>query len=74
MDNKDRSPTDAPELPSLEKKPVDAAGLPVRMKTLRTLGAPYGDEEIAASPEAVKGKTEMDALIAYLQVLGTSIK
>ena len=58
----------------LEKKPVDAAGLPVRMKALRTLGAPYSDEEIAQSSAAVKGKTEMDALIAYLQVLGTALK
>ena len=37
---------------------------------LRTLGAPYTDEEIAASVEAVKGKTQMEAVIAYLQVLG----
>ncbi|MGX5649615.1 cytochrome-c oxidase, cbb3-type subunit II [Hydrogenophaga sp. YM1] len=58
----------------LEKKPVDAAGLPARMKALRTLGAPYSDEEITASSEAAKGKTEMDALIAYLQVLGTALK
>ena len=40
------------------------------MKGLRTLGAPYTDEEIAKAPEEVKGKTEMDAVIAYLQVLG----
>jgi cytochrome c oxidase cbb3-type subunit 2 len=44
------------------------------MRTLRTLGVPYGDDEIAASKAALKAKTEMDALIAYLQVLGTSIK
>ena len=58
----------------LEKKPVDAAGMPVRLKTLRTLGAPYSDEEIAGAAESVKGKTEMDALIGYLQVLGTAVK
>jgi cytochrome c oxidase cbb3-type subunit 2 len=58
----------------LAKKPVDAAGLPPRMKALRTLGAPYTDEEVADSSDAVKGKTEMDALIAYLQVLGTALK
>ena len=58
----------------LAKKPVDAAGLPPRMKALRTLGAPYTDEEVAGSSDAVKGKTEMDALIAYLQVLGTALK
>jgi cytochrome c oxidase cbb3-type subunit 2 len=44
------------------------------MKGLRTLGAPYTDEEIAKAPEEVKDKTEMDAVIAYLQVLGTHRK
>jgi cytochrome c oxidase cbb3-type subunit 2 len=58
----------------LEKKTVKEAGIPRRMEVLRTLGAPYTDEEIAASVADVKGKTEMEALIAYLQVLGTSIK
>jgi cytochrome c oxidase cbb3-type subunit 2 len=58
----------------LEKKPVHAAGMPVRLRALRTLGAPYSDEEITGSVDAVKGKSEMDALIAYLQVLGTAIK
>jgi cytochrome c oxidase cbb3-type subunit 2 len=38
------------------------------------LGAPYTDEEIEASVEAVQGKTEMDALIAYLQGLGTAVR
>jgi cytochrome c oxidase cbb3-type subunit 2 len=57
----------------LEKKPVKAEGMPRRMDVLRTLGAPYSDEEIQGSVEAVKGKTEMDALIAYLQVLGTAM-
>jgi cytochrome c oxidase cbb3-type subunit 2 len=45
-----------------------------KMKVLRTLGAPYTDEEIAKASEEVKGKTEMDAVIAYLQVLGTAVK
>ena len=54
----------------LEKKPVDGASLPTHMKGLRTLGAPYSDEEIAKATEDVKGKTEMDAIIAYLQGLG----
>jgi cytochrome c oxidase cbb3-type subunit 2 len=44
------------------------------MKVLRTLGAPYSDAEIAQSVDEVKGKTEMEALIAYLQVLGTAVK
>jgi cytochrome c oxidase cbb3-type subunit 2 len=58
----------------LEKKTVDAQSMPKRMAVLRTLGAPYTDEEIAQSVEDVKGKTEMDAVIAYLQVLGTAVK
>ncbi|MFC7459860.1 cytochrome-c oxidase, cbb3-type subunit II [Hydrogenophaga defluvii] len=63
-----------PAYPWLEKAPVGGADLPKRMAVLRTLGAPYTDEEIASSVESVKGKTEMDALVAYLQVLGTAVK
>ena len=63
-----------PAYPWLEKNLVDEKGLPRRMTVLRTLGAPYSDAEIAESSAAVKGKTEMDALIAYLQVLGTAVK
>ncbi len=63
-----------PAYPWLEHRMVNAEGMPRRMEVLRTLGAPYTDEEIAASVEAVRGKTQMDALIAYLQVLGTARK
>lgn len=59
-----------PAYPWLLTKMVDETQLPKRMEVLRTLGAPYTDEEIAGSVEAVKGKTEMEAVIAYLQVLG----
>ncbi len=45
-----------------------------RMKVLKMLGHPYSDEEIAKSGEAIKGKTELDALVAYLQGLGTQLK
>ncbi|NHN78036.1 cytochrome-c oxidase, cbb3-type subunit II [Azotobacter chroococcum] len=45
-----------------------------KMTAMRTLGVPYTDGDIAGARESVKGKTEMDALVAYLQVLGTSIK
>jgi cytochrome c oxidase cbb3-type subunit 2 len=45
-----------------------------KLKAMQTLGVPYTDEDIAAAGEAVKGKTEMDALVAYLQGLGTSLK
>jgi cytochrome c oxidase cbb3-type subunit II len=44
------------------------------MKALRIVGVPYTDAEIAASAAEVTGKTEMDALVAYLQVLGRSLK
>lgn len=63
-----------PAYPWLARKMVAAEGMPRRLSVLRTLGAPYTDEEIAASVEDVKGKSEMDALIAYLQVLGTAVK
>jgi cytochrome c oxidase cbb3-type subunit 2 len=56
----------------LDKKMVNAEELPGRMSALRTLGHPYTDEEIANSVELVKGKTELDAVVAYLQVLGTA--
>jgi cytochrome c oxidase cbb3-type subunit 2 len=63
-----------PAYPWLEKSPVDAAVMPAHMKGLRTVGVPYTDEQIAKSVEEVTGKTELDALIAYLQVLGLALK
>ena len=51
---------------------LDAADVQARMRVLRMLGDPYTDEDISAVPRALEGKTEMDALIAYLQGLGTS--
>jgi cytochrome c oxidase cbb3-type subunit 2 len=63
-----------PAYPWLEKTPANAASIQAHMKGLRTLGAPYSDEEIAKAPEEVKDKTELDAVIAYLQVLGTHRK
>ena len=59
-----------PAYPWLEKSPVDAQSVPSHMRVLRTLGAPYSDDEIAKSAEEVKGKSELDAVISYLQVLG----
>jgi cytochrome c oxidase cbb3-type subunit 2 len=44
------------------------------MKALRVVGVPYTDAEIAAAPAALKDKTELDALIAYLQGLGLALK
>jgi cytochrome c oxidase cbb3-type subunit 2 len=63
-----------PAYPWLLTNMVDAASMPAHMKALRTVGVPYTDEQIAKAAEEVKGKTEMDAVIAYLQVLGTALK
>jgi cytochrome c oxidase cbb3-type subunit 2 len=63
-----------PAYPWLLKAGVDAEGMAPRMKALRSVGVPYTEAEIAKAAEDVKGRTEMDALIAYLQVLGTARK
>ena len=66
-----------PGFPWLEKAPAagpDPAVIQVKMRTLRTLGSPYTDEQIAAAPADLEGKTELDALISYLQGLGTAVK
>ena len=58
----------------LEKAKVDADALPTHMKALRLVGVPYTDAEIAKASADVTGKTEQDALIAYLQGLGLALK
>jgi cytochrome c oxidase cbb3-type subunit II len=63
-----------PAYPWLQTSTVDPAVMPKKMSVLRTLGAPYTDAEIQESPAQVKDKTELEALIAYLQVLGTAVK
>jgi cytochrome c oxidase cbb3-type subunit II len=63
-----------PAYPWLDKQKVDPSEMPTKLRALRTLGAPYSDEEVAQAGNAVNGKTELDALIAYLQVLGTAVK
>jgi len=63
-----------PAYPWLGKNLVDADSLPSHMKALRRVGLPYTDEQIAASAEEVKGKTELDAVINYLQSLGLALK
>jgi cytochrome c oxidase cbb3-type subunit II len=63
-----------PAYPWLEKAAVDPAGMAPRMEALRKVGVPYSDAEIKAAADEVKGKTEMEAVIAYLQVLGTAVK
>ena len=63
-----------PGFPWLAENVIDDKATPGKLKAMRMLGVPYSDTDIAGASEAVKGKTEMDALIDYLQVLGTSIK
>jgi cytochrome c oxidase cbb3-type subunit 2 len=63
-----------PAYPWLEKTGVDAAAMPAHMKALRTVGVPYTDEQIAKAADEAKGKTEADALVAYLQSLGLALK
>ncbi len=63
-----------PAYPWLEKTPVNAASLAPNMRALRTVGVPYTDAQIAGAAEEAKGVTELDALIAYLQILGTHLK
>jgi cytochrome c oxidase cbb3-type subunit 2 len=63
-----------PAYPWLEKAPIDGAQLAANMRALRRLGVPYSDEQIAAAPAQVQGKTEMDAMVAYLQGLGLAFK
>ncbi|MGM0563497.1 MAG: cytochrome-c oxidase, cbb3-type subunit II [Pseudomonadota bacterium] len=60
-----------PGFPWLEDNMVDGAVMQNRMRALKTLGHPYSDDQIENAPAKLEGKTEMDAVIAYLQVLGT---
>jgi cytochrome c oxidase cbb3-type subunit 2 len=60
-----------PGYPWLERRELDFADIQARMRVLRRLGDPYSDEDIAAAYQTVRGKTELDALVAYLQGLGT---
>ncbi len=62
-----------PGYPWLQTAELDDRNIQKKMEVLRTLGAPYTDEQIAKAPEELVGKTEMDAIIAYLQDLGTSV-
>jgi cytochrome c oxidase cbb3-type subunit 2 len=63
-----------PAFPWLQANVVDAAGTAAKMRALRAVGVPYTDEDIAGAGAGVSGKTEMDALVAYLQQLGTALK
>ena len=63
-----------PAYPWLADNAVDTDLIQTKMERLRMLGHPYTDEQIQKAPEMIKGKTEMEALIAYLQGLGTAMK
>ena len=63
-----------PAYPWLETTPMQSAEMPQRMTALRRVGVPYSDAEIAQAAADTLDKTELDALVAYLQVLGTAVK
>ena len=62
-----------PGYPWLAENLVDSQDTPNKLEVMRTLGVPYTDEDIAKAAKAVEGKTELDALVAYLQNLGTAL-
>jgi cytochrome c oxidase cbb3-type subunit II len=63
-----------PAYPWLAKTALDPAEMAPKFRALQRLGVPYSDAEVAAAGHAVAGQTELAALIAYLQVLGTAVK
>ena len=62
-----------PAYPWLVENTLDGKDTAKKLQALRTLGVPYTSDDIATARDAVKGKSEMDAVVAYLQVLGTSL-
>ena len=63
-----------PGYPWLAENELDGSDIQAKMETLRKLGSPYTDAEIEAAPGELEGKTELDALIAYLQGLGLELQ
>ena len=63
-----------PAFPWLDENKLTGEKTAKKMEVMRSLGVPYTDEDIAGAKEAVQGETEMDALIAYLQSLGTALQ
>jgi len=63
-----------PAYPWLARSAANAEDVEAKMRALRRVGVPYQDEEIAKAKCELKDRTEMDALIAYLQVLGTAVR
>jgi cytochrome c oxidase cbb3-type subunit 2 len=62
-----------PRYPWLAENTIDGTGTVAKMRALRSIGVPYTDADIDGAPAVVDGKTEMDAVIAYLQQLGTAL-
>ncbi len=63
-----------PGYPWLAKASASAGDIQDKMKALRRVGVPYTDAEIAKAPDELKGRTEQDALVAYLQNMGLAVK
>jgi cytochrome c oxidase cbb3-type subunit 2 len=63
-----------PAYPWLASTRANVEDIEAKLRTLRTLGVPYTDDDIKGSRKALEGKSEMDALIAYLQGLGTAVR
>jgi len=63
-----------PSYPWLVENDIDVSEIQNKMKALRFLGHPYSDQEIKDAPKQLEGKKEMDAIVTYLQALGTSLK
>jgi cytochrome c oxidase cbb3-type subunit II len=63
-----------PGYPWLANTPVDFSDIQAKLRTLRAMGHPYTDAEVSGAKEALQGKTEQDALIAYLQGMGIALK
>ncbi|WP_207301894.1 cytochrome-c oxidase, cbb3-type subunit II [Rhodocyclus tenuis] len=63
-----------PAFAFLAKAPADASDIEAKMRSLRVVGVPYTDEDIAGAKAELEGKTELEVLIAYLQGLGLEIK
>jgi cytochrome c oxidase cbb3-type subunit 2 len=63
-----------PGYPWLARTPANAADIEAKLRALRRLGVPYSDDQIKGARQELQGRTEADALIAYLQNLGTAVK
>ena len=75
MNPKDVVPeSNMPPYPWLARESANAADIEAKMRALRMVGVPYTDDQIAKAKQELAGKTEMDALIAYLQGMGTALK